>query len=191
MSSRIPDLNVDKKISEQSERILTFVEENSHKYEEGFLSSLMGYIKEDRTLQSFFVRLVYECEVVQIVIKKRTDFDLKELASILDEMKGSSELNEIAAYDSSFHRRLFAIAEEDDFFEWYQLQSKSLRAFLKGFWSYIGYQTDYYYDLMEIHTNIYKAIEQQDEALALDAMQKHFSILLLELLGATFQHGSE
>ncbi len=187
--ARVKAFEIPEELDKQSKEILKVVQENAHKYEEAFLSSFMSYIKEDELLRNFYIRLVYECEVVQIVIEKRNDFDLMELKEIVDEMQSASSIESVAICDSHFHRRLFAIAKEEEFFEWYKLQSKNLTNFLNSFWSYIGYKTDYYKRLLDIHMNIYLAIEKKDVKMALSAMQDHFSILLLELLGATFQKG--
>jgi DNA-binding GntR family transcriptional regulator len=190
MSARIPEMNADMAEDSRSQKYLSYVEENAHKYENGFLESLLKYIKDDDVLKSFYVRLVYECEVVQKVIDNRSKYDLVDLKDIIDNMTAATGIETIAFCDSQFHRRLFSIAREDEFYEWYQMNSKELLGFLKGFWTYIGYHTPYYYELMEIHTNIYNAIEECDKELAVETMQKHFSILLLQLLGATFQKGN-
>lgn len=189
MSSRIPELlaKAEKQSSpEASEKVKAHAEE----YEKAFLSYLMQYIREDEVLKDFYVRLVYECEIVQMVLHNRKTTELWELKDLVNDMKTATTIKEIAKADASFHRRLFSIAGEEQFYNWYQLQAQSLNNFLGGFWSYIGYKTENYERLMEIHSNIYHAIESQDVDLAVKSIQEHFSILLFQLLSVTFQKGS-
>ena len=189
MSARIPELlhNATLHIStEAGQKAIKHAEE----YENAFLSYLMQYIKDDDVLNDFYVRLIYECEIVQIVLHNRKNTELWELKDLIEDLQHAKTIKELADTDAAFHRRLFSIAGEEEFYKWYQLQAKSLNHFLSGFWSYIGYNTENYKKLMEIHTNIYLAIEKQDVELALRATQEHFSILLFQLLSVTFQKGS-
>ena len=136
------------------------VKENEREYEKAFLSYLINFIKEDEVLKDFYVRLIYECEIIKMVVNNRKQTELWELGELINEMKAAKTIEEIAEKDAFFHRRLFSIAGEEEFYKWYQLQAKTLNSFLNGFWSYIGYGTDYYNKLMEIHTNIYNAISK-------------------------------
>lgn len=189
MSARVPDLLKDAR-NQSSEEAGNNVMKHATEYEDAFLTYLMQFIKNDDVLKDFYIRLVYECEIVQIVLANRKKTELWELRDLIDEMKEATTIEAISEADATFHRRLFAIAGEEKFYEWYHLQAKTLSKFLKGFWSYIGYKTDYYEKLMDIHTNIYLAIERQDNKLALRSIQEHFSILLFQLLSVTFQNGN-
>ena len=146
----------------------------------------MDYVKGDSVLKNFYIRFIYECEVIKIVIDKRTDFQLEELEMIIENMDMANSLEVIAVYDSSFHQKLFSIAERGDFFKWFRLQSKDLSHFLNGFWNAIGYKTDYYYELLNIHREIYNAVSRKDTDNALEMMERHFAILLFQLLGTMF-----
>lgn len=186
MSARVPDL-----LAQANEHVsmnsIDKARGHAAQYESAFLSVLMQYIKDDATLSDFYIRLIYECEIVQIVLINRKNTELWELRDLVNDMKNAQTVKEIAEADAVFHRRLFSIAGEEDFYKWYQLQAKTLNGFLSGFWSYIGYGTDNYKKLMEIHNNIYLAIEKQDTEMAISAMLEHFAILLFQLLSTTFQ----
>ena len=191
MSARVPDDLLAKAIAQSSSVSGENVKEHSKQYEEAFLSSLMQYIKNDDVLKDFYIRLIYECEIIQIVLRNRSNTELYELKDLIEEMKTAETVREIAKADATFHRRLFSIAGEESFYKWYQLQAKTINTFLSGFWSYIGYKTAYYEKLMEIHSNICLAIEKQDVQLALRSIQEHFSILLFQLLSVTFQRDNK
>ena len=109
---------------------------------------------------------------------------------LIEKMESSGSLDIIAIYDSEFHQKLFSIAEREEFFTWFRLQSKKLSTFLSGFWKAIGFQTRYYYELLSVHKEIYHAVEIRDCALAVRMMEKHFSILLLQLLSTMFDSQS-
>ena len=185
--SRIPSLSDYGSHNSFEKAISQFVEENGSEYEAGFSRCLLNYVKNDDVLKNFYVRFIYECEVVKIVIDKRTGIQLSELEMLVEKMETAPATEFIAIWDSEFHQKLFSIAEITDFFEWFRLQSKELARFLSGFWGTIGYQTKYYYELMEIHRAIFEAIRDRDRDRAVEMMERHFSILLLQLLGTVFE----
>ena len=189
--SRIPSLNNFEDTNLYSNAIDKFVCDNSEKYEAAFSGFLMDYVKEDIVLKNFYIRFIYECEIIKIVIDKRNDMQLEELEMIIENMESAPTLEVLAVYDSLFHQKLFSIAEREDFFKWFRLQSKDLAHFLSGFWNAIGYQTDYYWELLKIHREIYNAVNQKDTDKALEMMERHFAILLFQLLGTMFSQKRE
>lgn len=193
MSSRIPDPDLfqDYQRETESQPLLESARAHAKEHEQAFLDSLMDYIKHDEMLKSFDIRLIYECEVVQKVIDNRRDTDVIELADMINDMKEATSIHEVAKADATFHRRMFSIAEEVEFYEWFRLQSKGLGKFLGSFWSYIGYKTPYYEKLIAVHEDIFNGIKNRDKALALSAMREHFAILLFQLLSVTFQRGQK
>lgn len=156
------------------------------KYEQDFSSSLFDYIKDNSLLRNFYYRLIYECEVAQEVIEVLDNMDIKILKDLIEKLTHAASLEEVAIYDSEFHKNLFAIAGKEDFFNWWTLQSKDLQEYLKNFWNYIGYQTKFYYQLMDIHKNILEAIINRNKNEVIKEMEKHFSILLFQLLGTVY-----
>jgi DNA-binding GntR family transcriptional regulator len=111
-------------------------------------------------------------------------FDM--LSMIVGDMNNAKTVDSISVLDSQFHRLLFCVAGHQEFFEWYQLNSESLQVFLGNFWNVVGIGTDEHKELLDIHENIYKYIKAKDEKNALDSVQKHFSVLLLNLLFMMF-----
>ena len=168
-------------------RINEIIHNSIKKYDDDFTALLLEYVKTDDDLKNFYIRYVYECEIIQQVIDQASDFQIAELYLILEDMKNARTLECISDEDSKFHHALFSIVHQEQFFEWYLLQAKSIQNFLNGFWQTIGYQTNYYYELMNIHDEIYVAVKDRNKDFALTAMKKHFSVLLIELLGSMFK----
>jgi len=165
--------------------------ERTGSYEEKFAQYLVEYIKSDNVLQHFLVRLAYECEAVQKVIRVANEIAIDDLESAVNKMARAKTLNTIAIYDAEFHQRLFAIAGEKKFFDWWRLQSEALPDILANFWRVVGYRTEKYDELMELHKKIFEAIRDRRPDDALDAMERHFASLLLYLLGGAYQTWSE
>jgi DNA-binding GntR family transcriptional regulator len=161
------------------------------KYEEGFLQSLMQYIKSDEVLQHFHMRLVHECANVVQVINKATDMDILELEQIVYKLSSAKTFEALALRDSQFHQRLSAITGEKEFFKWWHIQSESLENFLVNFWNSIGYKTKQYEKLIELHQQIFMAIRNRNAEDALSAMQKHFALVLFQILGTLYLNKEE
>ena len=105
---------------------------------------------------------------------------------LVDNMETAPNTEILAVYDSQFHQELFDIADREEFFDWFRLQSKDLSTFLSGFWKAIGYGTDYYHELLIIHKEIFNAVKEKNKDKAVEMMERHFSILLFQLLGTMF-----
>jgi len=161
-------------------------EETVRKYEDAVLNNLLDFIKSDAVLLHFHVRLICECENIRKVIKLAKDIDISNLEEIVDNLATAETVESISIYDSEFHKTLFRIAENQDFFSWWRLKSKELSNFFNKFWDSIGYGTKHYQDLMDIHKKIFYAIKNRDEEAAVNATQEHFAILLFQLLGTTY-----
>ena len=157
--------------------------ESINKYEVGFSNSLLNFIKHDEMLDHFYERLIYECENVIRVIESARRVDVLELEEIIVNLSNASDIDTLSKQDSEFHKRLFAITGDDDFFDWYLKQSKGLSAFITMFWKSIGYNTEPFHKLIEIHQQIFQAIKDKNIENALAAMEKHFAFLLFQLLG--------
>lgn len=166
-------------------------EEDAQSYENGFISYLMEYIKKDDVLQNFYWRLVYECEVSQRVIDQASDVDIQVLEDSVNQLVNSCDLQECAIYDSAFHKQLFAIINEGHFFEWWRLQTYTLKGYLVHFWRAIGFETPAYRELMEIHKQIVAAIKERDKEKVIAYMERHFSILLFQLLGTLYTENKD
>jgi len=166
---------------------LVLTAERARIYEENFMQHLVEYIKNDDVLQHFLVRLAYECEAVQKVIRVANEIAIDDLESAVNKMLKAKTLNDIAIYDAEFHQRLFAIAGEKKFFDWWRLQSEALPEILANFWRVIGRGTEKYDELMELHQMIFEAIRDKKPEDALDAMERHFAILLMYLLGGAYE----
>ncbi|WP_034448963.1 FCD domain-containing protein [Butyrivibrio sp. AE2032] len=186
--ARIPSINDSIKgdIESYGDSVEQFVYENGSRYEEAFSGFLMSYVKDDPILKNFYIRFVFECEIIKIVIDKQTKINLSRLEMLVDNMETAPNTEILAVYDSQFHQELFDIADREEFFDWFRLQSKDLSTFLSGFWKAIGYGTDYYHELLIIHKEIFNAVKEKNKDKAVEMMERHFSILLFQLLGTMF-----
>jgi len=169
-----------------SEYFNSIPEEIVRKYETAILNNLLKFIKSDEVLMHFHVRLVCECENIRKVIEVADEFDIESLEDIVKKLTTANTVEKISIYDSEFHRTLFNITKNAEFFKWWRLQSEELCNFLGKFWETVGYGTTHYHDLMEIHRRIFVAVRNRDEEAAINAMQDHFAVLLFQLLGTTY-----
>jgi len=112
--SRIPNFDGDNEVAYVQD-VNQFVVQEGAKYEKDFSRFLMDYVKEDEILKNFYIRFIYECEIVKIVSKNRTKIHLMELDMIVSNMENAPNTETLAIYDSSFHQKLFSIAEKEDF----------------------------------------------------------------------------
>ena len=186
--ARIPDINdtIKEDINAYGESVERFVFENGKIYEAAFSRFLMSYVKEDPILKNFYIRFIYECEIVKIVIEKQTKINIARIEMLVENMENATNTEALAIYDSQFHQELFDIADKEEFFNWFRLQSKDLSAFLSGFWNAIGFGTQYYRELLVIHREIFNSILEKNKEKAVEMMERHFSILLFQLLGTMF-----
>lgn len=188
--SRIPTFSEANFLNKTVDEVFTSIETIGKQYESGFAETLMHYIKTDEALKNFYIRYVYECECTKQIIacqgRDGTSHFADILAMIVDDMKKASSIDSISVLDSQFHRMIFCAVNEQNFFEWYKLNSESLQTFLNNFWKAVGIGTDFHRELIEIHENIYKCIIERNEKLAIEYVQKHFAILLLKLLGMMY-----
>ena len=186
MAGRVP-LPVDTSQAEKgSEYFSSIPEETVRKYETSILNNLLKFIKSDEILMHFHMRLVCECENIRKVIEVADEFAIWDLEEIINNLTSAKTIEAISLHDSAFHKALFNITKNAEFFKWWRLQSADLNNFLVKFWESIGYNTRYYHELMEIHIGIFNAIKDRDEEAAVNAMQDHFAILLFQLLGTTY-----
>ena len=191
MAARIPSFKSSQNLNKSIDDIFLSIQEHGKQYEKGFLDKLMEYVKSDDVLKNFYIRYIYECEVVKTVIQMSNanliDSHLYSMFELnMNDMEKASTIESLAMLDSYFHRWLFCIAEENEFYDWYKVNSDALQVFLNNFWNCIGIGTQYHHELIEIHKTIFEAIKEKDEAKAIDATQKHFAILLFQLLGMMY-----
>lgn len=186
MPGRVPLPRETTEIQKGSEYFRSIPEETIRKYETAILNNLLKFIKSDDVLMHFHVRLVCECENIRKVIEVAKEIDVWNLEEIINNLTTAKTVESISLHDSEFHRTLFNITENVDFFKWWRMQSKELNNFLGNFWESTGYDTLHYHDLMGVHRNIFEAIRNRDEEAAIGAMQDHFAILLFQLLGTTY-----
>jgi len=188
LNIRIPSPYELQDTSEFNKHLLGITETNILKYESGFLHSLIDYIKSDDILRHFYIRLICECENVEKVIKIANEIDLLDLEETIHNLLKAKSIEALSYYDSEFHKRLFAITGDVDFFKWWRLQSEGLHKFLDKFWLWIGYGTAQYDELLEVHRKIFDSIKNKNIDSANIAMQKHFAILLFQLLGSIYKN---
>jgi len=169
-----------------SDYISKVPDENIRKYEDGFNDNLLVLIKTDSVLSHFHVRLVCECENIVKVIEVATPKDIEDLEDIISSLMGAKNIDELALYDSEFHKRLFFIAGEDAFITKWKLQKKNLHNFLKQFWKSIRHGTSHYQELLEIHYKLFQSIKNRDADAAVATMQEHFAVLLFQLLRTVY-----
>lgn len=175
-------------LQEKKQRFMLNVpEESIVKFESGFSRSLLDFIRQDEMLAHFYERLIYECVNVVKVIESARRIDILELEEIIENLSGAKNVATLSNYDSEFHKRLFSITGDDDFFEWWLTESKGLNLFINKFWASIGYDTKPFHRLVEIHKRIFQSIKEKDTDKAIIAMQEHFGFLLFQLLGNIYQ----
>ncbi len=170
---------------------ITLTEEAVDRYDQAFAQRVLEGMLEDPLLRLFIIRMRYECEVVKSVIHEARAMDLLELEDIVENLTTASDLNLIAKYDTEFHRRLFAIVGDMEFFKWWRGQSKTLNTYMTNFWKSVGYHTTRYQIIIDIHARILEAIKENDEAAALDWMEKHFAFVVIELMGSLYETGRD
>jgi DNA-binding GntR family transcriptional regulator len=73
-----------------------------------------------------------------------------------------------------------------EFFKWWRLQSQSLNKFLGSMWDSFGEGTEQYYELIRLHQQIFQHIKDKKSDEAVRAMQRHFAIVLFQLLGSLY-----
>jgi len=161
-------------------------EESIVKYDHEFGEMLLNEMKTDFMLKLFIIRMRYECEVVKIVANSASKMDILELDEIVENLLRSNDLTLISKYDTEFHRRLFAIVGDVEFFSWWRSQSKSLNTYMNNFWKSVGYQTVRYETIANIHSHILEAIEDRDPDRAVSFMEQHFAFVVVELMGSLF-----
>lgn len=186
MPGRVPPPKEVLAVQKGSEYFTSISEETVRKYEDAILDNLLNLLKSDEVLMHFHVRLVCECENVRKVIEVANEVDIWSLEEIVNNLVAATTPESIALHDSSFHRTLFTITENVEFFTWWRLQSPHLNTFLNKFWESMGHGTKHHQSLMDIHMRIFEAIKNRDEEAAVDAMQEHFAVLLFQLLGTTY-----
>ncbi|GHU65083.1 hypothetical protein AGMMS49983_12210 [Clostridia bacterium] len=169
---------------------ITLSEEAIENYDHEFSSLLLEDMKADSMLKLFIIRMRYECEVVKIVAQTASKMDILELDDIADSLNASNDLTLISKFDTEFHKRLFAIVGDMEFFTWWRSQSKSLNIYMNNFWKTVGYQTDRYETIINIHNCILEAIKDKDPVKAIRQMEKHFSFVVVELMGSLFENGN-
>lgn len=179
-SLRVPELkdNISSKIILSKESILN--------YDNDFSSLLLSDMKNDSTLELFIIRMRYECEVVKIVTENATDIDILDLEDIVHNLNNSNDLALISKHDMEFHKRLFAIVGDMDFFKWWRSQSKLLNTYMNNFWKSVGYLTMRYDLIMNIHSSILEAIKNKNSKQAIAQMERHFSFVIVQLMGSLF-----
>jgi DNA-binding GntR family transcriptional regulator len=160
--------------------------DDADKYDKEFCALLLDDMKNDVMLNLFLIRMRYECEVVKTVINKATSMEILELEDIIAELNSSSDFNLISKFDTEFHKRLFAIAGDMGFFKWWREQSKQLGTYMNNYWKSVGYQTARYKVIIDIHKKIFEAIKEKNTEQAIRQMEKHFSFVVVELVGSLY-----
>ena len=133
MSDRVPLPKETSQIQSGGEYFSSIPEETVRKYENAILNNLLKFIKSDEVLMHFHVRLVCECENVRKVIGLANEIDILTLEEIVNNLTTAETVESISIHDSAFHRALFTITKNVDFFKWWRLQSKELSNFLSKF----------------------------------------------------------
>jgi DNA-binding GntR family transcriptional regulator len=176
--------------SETVETSISLSDESILKYDREFAALLLDDMKADVMLRLFIIRMRYECEVVKTVAQMATKMDILELDEIVDNLNASNDLTLISKYDTEFHKRLFAIVGDVDFFTWWRSQSKTLNIYMNNFWKSVGYHTARYDVIIDIHNKILDAIKVHSPEDAIKQMERHFSFVVVELMGSLFESGS-
>jgi DNA-binding GntR family transcriptional regulator len=173
-------------LNKKSEFFLNISNYAIQEYESGFLCSLLDYIKSDEMLNHFHTRLICECNNVVKVITLVREVDIMDLQELVNNLSNATDLKDISKLDSDFHKCLFKITGDVDFFKWWLGQSSSMNKVLLNFWENIGFGTARHMELIKIHNQIFQSIKNKEPEKGVAAMQKHFSILLFQLLGTMY-----
>ena len=162
--------------------------ESIDKYDHKFAMAFLRDMKTDPFLNLFLLRMRYECEVIQKVALIRNKFQLMSLEDIVNDLASTDNLAIVACKDLEFHKKLFEIVGIFDFFIWWRNQSQILNAYMDNFWKSVGYHTKRYKIIVDIHREILGAINEKNTEQAIDAMERHFSFVVVELLGSLYDN---
>lgn len=173
--------NEDNSVERREQRFLSRIpNEVAKKYEAGFSTQLIDYIKNDEVQGYFYERLIIECGNIIKVIESARRIDILELEEIIGNMNSAKDVTTVSKHDAEFHRRLFAITGDDDFFEWWLERSQRLSGFIGKIWESID-GTEQFTELLEIHNCIFEALKDKDTDKAMINIQKHFAFLFFNI----------
>jgi len=186
MPNRVMPSRESKQVQHGYEYFTNIPSEIAKKYETSILDNLLKFIKSDEVLKHFHIRLVCECENIRKVVKEADEFDVQGLESDVEKLVNATTVRDISIFDSAFHDTLFRITKNTEFYKWWREQSGDLGKFLGKFWETVGVGSNGHRTLMDVHMKIFEAVKNHKEEAAVEAMQDHFSILLYQLLGTTY-----
>jgi hypothetical protein len=152
------------------------------KYEDGFAKHLLRFIRSDSNLESFYKRLIRECENIQEVANSANIYTINTLRQKYLLMNEATSTLDISQFDGEFHHVLSLIAGDHQFYEWWKTHSMSRNRYLDNLWVSIGFGTEHHDILLKIHARILESIENKNFDGAVDAMQEHFALVLYNLL---------
>jgi DNA-binding GntR family transcriptional regulator len=113
--------------------------------------------------------------------------DIRELEIIINKLNNATSFTDLSRFDSDFHKKLFAITSNVEFFDWWTIESDKLNSFLYNLWETIGYKTKPYDNLIKQHNVLFEAIKNRNGSAALDALLHHFAIVLKQLLAGMYE----
>lgn len=123
-----------------------------------------------------------ELKAVELACETRSDSHLKELHSIIREMRSSTDEEKNAALDAKFHYTIALISQNKLIIDILQALSSITGTFIYDMRGHILAQGEYKESLQLSHEQIVQGIERKDFPMAERALKEHFKIVDQSLL---------
>jgi GntR family transcriptional repressor for pyruvate dehydrogenase complex len=127
-------------------------------------------------------RACMESKALELACENRSASHLKELRSIVREMRSCADIETSARLDAKFHYTIAMISQNKFIIDILQALSSLTANFIHDTRGYILSQGTYKEALQLSHEQIVQGIEQQDFSLAERALKEHFRIVDVSLL---------
>lgn len=123
------------------------------------------------------LRSALEIKAVELACNVRSDSHLKELRSIVREMRSSNDEEKNAALDMKFHYTIALISQNKLIIDILQALSSITSTFIYDMRGHILAQSSHKEELQIFHEQIVQGIEQKDFSMAKKALLDHFRIV--------------
>lgn len=144
--------------------------------------SLMFVLQKLDYSQISQLRTGLELKAVELACETRSDSHLKELHSIIREMRSSTDEEKNAALDVKFHYTIALISQNKLIIDILQALSSVTETFVYDMRGHILAQGAYKKQLQLSHEQIVRGIERKDFSIAEKALKEHFRIVDESLL---------
>ena len=139
--------------------------------------SMMFVLQKLDYTQISQLRAGLELKAVELACETRSDSHLKELHSIIREMRSSTDEDKNAALDAKFHYTIALISQNKLIIDILHALSSITESFIYDMRGHILAQGEYKEQLQLSHEQIVQGIEQKDFFIAERALKEHFRIV--------------